>query len=87
MSNQPIAKIRDGALAATIWENEGEKGKFYTVDFSRTFTDGKGKIKNSNSFSGTEVLRISRLAAKAYDEITTLRQSDKDDAQGGDVEG
>ena len=78
MSNQPVSKIRDGALAATIWQNDGEKGTFYSVDFSRTFTnDSTGEVKSTNSFSGAELLRVARLADKAYDEIESLRQAAK----------
>ena len=33
--NGPIETLRDGSLKATIWSNIGEKGTFYTVDFSQ----------------------------------------------------
>jgi len=73
--NKPIDTIRDGSLKATIWKNFGEKGNFHSVDFSRTYKQGEA-FKDSRSFSGSELLRIARLANIAYDEIAELRQKD-----------
>ena len=73
--NKPIDRLRDGALKATIWENEGPKGIFYSVELSRTYRDEHGNYQDSHSFSGAELLRIARLAGKAYDRISALRQS------------
>lgn len=73
--NKPTAVIRDGALKATIWANFGEKGTFYSVDFSRTFKQGE-VFKDSHSFSGTEPLQLARLAGLAYDRIAELRTTD-----------
>ncbi len=74
-TNQPIDRLRDGALKATIWENEGPKGTFYSVEFSRTYQDEHGNFQDARSFSGSELLRLAHLAIKAYDRISTLRQS------------
>lgn len=77
-TNKPINTIRDGSLKATIWKNRGEKGDFYSVEFSRTYKQGE-EYKDSRSFSGAELLRISRLANIAYDEIAILRGNDSAD--------
>lgn len=74
---KPIDTLRDGLLKATIWKNEGEKGPFFTVNLTRTYQDGAGNYQDSDSFSGTELLRIARLAGKAYDRVGELRQADK----------
>ena len=73
--NQPIDTIRDGALKATIWENTGPKGVFYSVELSRTYKDEHDQYQDRKSFSGADLLRVAHLAAKAYDRISTLRQS------------
>ena len=72
--NQPIT-LRDGSLKATIWTNDGQKGTFYSVDFSRTYKDEQDGYRDSKSFSGSELLRIAHLASKAYDRVQELRQS------------
>ncbi len=76
--SSPIDKIRDGACVATIWKNQSEKGAFYSVDLSRTYKGSDGQLKDTNSFSNTELLRIARLAERAYDRVTELRAADKD---------
>jgi len=74
-NQKPINTIRDGALKATIWKNDSEKGSFYSVDISRTYKQDD-VYKDSHSFSGTELLRVARLANIAYDEIAVLRAND-----------
>jgi len=79
-TNQPAMKLRDGTLSATIWKNPTEKGFRYSVNLSRVYEDEHGNLRDSDSFSGSELLRIARLARMAYDEIVVLRQQDKQDA-------
>lgn len=77
-TNKPIDSIRDGDLKATIWKNLGEKGTFYSVDISRTYQGSDGNYHDSHSFSGAELLRVSRLADIAYTEIGIHRQNDRE---------
>ncbi len=77
-NDKPIDTIRDGSLKATIWKRFGEKGNFYTVELSRTYTDEQGKYHDSHSYSGSEPLRIARLANIAYDEIAIHRAGDQE---------
>ena len=75
MSQRPIETLRDSKLSASIWQNSGDKGLFYTVTFERVYTGEDGKPKSASSFSGSDLLRISHLAAKAYDRCQALRDS------------
>lgn len=76
--NQPAEKIRDGALVATIWANQGANGStFYAAEFSRTYQDAKGNYREATSFSNSELLRLAHLAAKVYDRLNELRRSDQ----------
>lgn len=80
-TNQPVDTIREGNLKATIWLNgtkDGEKAPFYSVQITRTWRDDKGDFHDSDSFSGTELLRVARLAHIAYDEIAIYRAADKE---------
>jgi hypothetical protein len=72
-NNKPVDTLRDGALKAAIFENQGEKGPFYSVKITRTYTDAQGNYRDSSSFSGSELLRVAHLAAKAYDRSNELR--------------
>lgn len=66
--------IWDGNIKASIWENEGESGQFHSVTFSRTYEDRDGNLRDAHSFAGTDVLKVSELARKAYDEVTAREQ-------------
>jgi len=72
-TNQPTTTIRDGSLKATVWPRSGENGTFHSVEFSRTYTDDQGRYQDAHSFSGSELLRLARLAHLAYDAIASLR--------------
>lgn len=78
-NNKPIDTIREGSLKATIWKNFGDNGNFYSVEFTRTYKQG-AQFKDSRSFSGTELLRIARLAHIAYDEIAIMRSKSSEEA-------
>lgn len=75
-TTKPVSTIRDGSLKATVWRNKGEKGDFHSVRFTRTWRDDQGTFHDSDSFSGTELLRLAHLAAKAYDQLASLRETD-----------
>jgi len=81
-NNKPIKSLRDGSLKAVIWENQRE-GKIYrTVDLYRTYKDkGDSQLKDISNYSGAELLRISRLANKAYDTLIYYRELDKQTQQ------
>jgi len=74
--NKPVDTLRDGSISATIWKNDTKDGHFYSVNFSRVYTDDKEKAQNSDSFSGTQLLKISVLAEKAYAFIAELREAE-----------
>lgn len=78
-NNQPAAKLRDGSISATLWEKQSEHGVFYNTTIVRTYKDAEDNYQDSNSFSGAELLRVARLAEKAYD----LEQSLKSEANNG----
>lgn len=80
MSNLPAETIRDGAIKATIWANSGEKGVFYSVEFSRTYKDATEQYQDATSFAGTDLLKVSRLAAIAYDRIRELNSEQEREA-------
>lgn len=79
--NKPAAQIRDGAIKASIWRNFGEKGTFYSVEITRTYTDAEGKYHDSHGFSGTELLQVSVIAQQAYSLVAELRQQDAQDRE------
>ena len=78
--SQPFAKLKDGLLSATIWQNQSEDGKVrYSVNLSRSFKPEGGEWQETSSFSPTELLKISRLADQAYDRIADFKSSSSQD--------
>ncbi|MEZ5896967.1 MAG: hypothetical protein R3C51_11275 [Parvularculaceae bacterium] len=65
-NNKPVKTLRDGALKASIWKNESESGAFYSVTIARIYKRKDGSYADSNSFSGTDLLKITQLASRAY---------------------
>lgn len=76
---KPVETLRDGRLKATIWRNFGDNGTFYSVEISRTYKDGDD-YKNAHSYSGAELLKVSRLSLKAYDRVGDFLIEDEDRA-------
>jgi len=73
-SSGPADVLRDGNVKATIWKNERENGPSYNTTFASTWQDESGAYRDSHSFSGTELLRVSELARGAYARSNELRQ-------------
>ena len=72
-SNAPVDVIRDGALKATIWKNNGENGDFFSTTLSKTF-EQNGSLHDGNSFTRGDLLRVSELSRRAYARIGGFRE-------------
>ncbi len=73
---KPVETIRDGAIKASIWKNQGEQGSFYSVQITRTYRDEAGDYHDSDSFSGTDLLKVAYLATKVYERTAELRATE-----------
>jgi hypothetical protein len=65
---QPVQKIRQGAISASIWRNETERGPMFNVTFQRAYRDGEA-WKNSASFGRKDLLVIGLIAVRAFEWI------------------
>jgi len=61
--NEPVDRVRMGAIEASIWKNNGKNGSWMTISLSRTYEDKEGKLKSSNSFTEAQAV----LAREALD--------------------
>lgn len=73
-TNKPAATLSDYPYKATIWRNEGEKGPFFNVTFTKTFRDDNGDYRDTNSISSDDLLRVSELARGAHHKVNELRR-------------
>ena len=78
---RPVDTIPDGNLKATIWRNEAESGPFYATEFSRTYKDREGNYRDSRSFVGSDLLKLSELAREAYTRTSELRREDRENSR------
>ena len=76
---RPADTLRDGNIKATIWERQGETGPFHATTLARTYRDEQGEYRDSHSFSGTDLLRVSELAKDAYHRTNELRREQMQD--------
>lgn len=76
MTNKPLATLRDGALKATIWRNDGKKGDFCTARITRTYRTADAQYRDTDCFSRNELLKVAHLAMRAYEELARLHQAD-----------
>lgn len=73
-TNKPVDTLRDGNLKASIWRNEGENGPNFSTTFARTWRDDQGQFHDSQSFAGTDMLRLGELTRTAYHRTNELRR-------------
>jgi hypothetical protein len=77
-SKKPVSKVSIYPISAAIWRNESQKGDaFYSVTFERSYKDESGNYKSSDSYSGTELLLLGKVADMAHTEIHKLRANDR----------
>ncbi|WP_299732805.1 hypothetical protein [uncultured Tateyamaria sp.] len=70
----PTDTLRDGNIKASIWENTGEKGPFFTTTFSKTYRDAEGKVRDTNGFNKGDLLRLAELARASYSRTGQLQR-------------
>ena len=75
-STQPVHKIRHGAVSASIWRQETDKGPLFNVSFQRSYKDGD-IWRNSSSFGRNNLLVIGLIAARAFEWISNQARQPK----------
>ena len=68
-TNQPVHKIRHGAISASIWRQETEKGPMFNVSIQRSYKEGE-EWKSSTSFGSQNLLVVSLIATRAFEWIS-----------------
>jgi hypothetical protein len=68
----PVARVRIGLIAASIWERKTTNGTFYGVTFERRYRDGE-TFKTSHSYDGEDLLVLQKVADLAHTKILELR--------------
>jgi hypothetical protein len=63
----PAHEIRIGRVRCMIWENRSpEQETWYSLTFSRVYTDGGSKEKSAQSFGRDDLLVLAEVARQAF---------------------
>ena len=83
-NDKPVETLRDGALKATIWRNQGKDGDFYTTTLSRTYQDKEtGQYRDSHSFASNEMLRVAELSRRSHNRVIAIKREAAREKDGG----
>lgn len=78
---QPIHKIRMRNITAAIWQNQSERGPWYSVTISRSYRDAENNWHTTESFSGPDLLIVAEVARTSFHWIVHTTQN-RSDGQG-----
>ncbi len=53
-------------MTASVFPNENERGRFYSVTFQKSYKDAQDQLQNSTSFGSGDLLELA-TAADALD--------------------
>jgi len=64
-TKKPAQTFRKGAIKASVWENAGRDGVFYSVTFSRSYKDVEDGWRNTTSFNASDLEPLADVAFQA----------------------
>jgi hypothetical protein len=87
-NKKPVAEAREGTVRIAIWENDGQKGKYWKAgEPELSYKDAEGKWHNDGrSYSEFDLVNLMIAAAKAKSKIAELRKAAGKAAAGEDDE-
>jgi hypothetical protein len=84
---RPVHEIRYGALKATIWRHESDKGPWFNVVLTRSYKDKAGQWQTADSFGLRHLLEVAKLCDIAHTWIhRELAKEKPQNGQAGDFE-
>ena len=75
---QPEKKFKAGAVSATIWKNNSDKGDFSSIQLDRAYKDKDNSWKHTNSFNAADLPKAIMVLNKAYEYLVV---KDKDEVE------
>ena len=77
-TQKPEAELKVGAVAATIWKNEGPTGPYYTITVSRFYKDPQtDSWKRTKSLRPKDMPAVADLAGQVTEKIAELTSADE----------
>ena len=75
-NKRPVHQIKIGGIQAAIWEQEGSKGNFMNVSFSRSYKH-ENEWKTSHTYTVNQLDDLRRAATEAETYINENKRSDQ----------
>lgn len=69
----PVARLRIGLIAASIWGRDTDNGSFYSVSFERRYKDAHDEWQSTHSYNADDLLILAKLADQAHSRILELQ--------------
>ena len=63
----PVKTYKSGQVECAIWENQGEKFKYYSFSFSKNFKDRAGEWKTTTNFGKGDVADLLVICHRILD--------------------
>ena len=71
-TQQPAAKVKSGAVVATIWTNEGQNGPFHTITLSRSYKDRDDNWQRTSNLRPKDMPDVQTVAGLVTEKIAEL---------------
>ncbi len=73
--NQPVHRIRYGAVSVSVWENDTLAGNFFSTSFRRVFKKPDDTWSETDSFDDRDLPALAKAAADAHSWIHAAKQN------------
>ena len=73
----PVHKIRHGAVSASIWRQETDKGPLFNVTFQRLYRTEEGQWQSTASFGPGDLLVLAKVADAAHTRLLQLTATER----------
>jgi len=79
--NQPVDRVRFGAVQAALWRNQDSEGRVrYNFSLERVYKDPNGDWQSTGSFGRDDALVVGKVAERAFERIHELQVADREKA-------
>lgn len=65
MANKPVKTLYSGTLSLSVWQNETEKGKFYSFTFVKSYKDEEDNWQQTQTLHESDLLVLMSLIQEA----------------------
>lgn len=78
--NKPIFTYKAESVKGQQWRNVHEKSVSYNSTITRSYKDKEGNWKETNQFSGSQLLNLGKVAEKLFENELKEKAKDRENA-------